>query len=89
MIALWLNPDELFETNLWHILVRSCAKCCHTDQVQLLFCGVSAAMQAIQLARSIFVFRMPYDRLPKQILLNEVIRFCPPGRSRSSFNDIA
>ncbi len=35
------------------------------------------------------VFRMPYDRLPKKLLLGENKGFRLPGRPRSSFNDVA
>jgi hypothetical protein len=35
------------------------------------------------------VFRMPNDRLPKKLLFGEVKRLRPPGRPRSSFNDVA
>ena len=39
--------------------------------------------------RSGHVFRMPNDRLPKKLLFGQVKRLCPPGRPRSSFNDVA
>jgi len=35
------------------------------------------------------VFRMPNDRLPKKLLFGEVKVLRPPGRPRSSFNDVA
>ena len=35
------------------------------------------------------VFRMPNDRLPKKLLFGEVKGLRPPGRPRSSFNDVA
>jgi len=35
------------------------------------------------------VFRMPNDRLPKKFLFGEVKGLRPPGRPRSSFNDVA
>ena len=34
-------------------------------------------------------FRMPDDRLPKKLLFGEVKWLGPPGRPRSSFNDVA
>jgi len=34
-------------------------------------------------------FRMPDDRLPKKLLFDEVKGLRPPGRPRSSFNDVA
>ena len=35
------------------------------------------------------VFRMPNDRLPTKLLFGEVKGLRPPGRPRSSFNDVA
>ncbi len=35
------------------------------------------------------VFRMPHDRLPKKLLFGQVKGLRPPGRPRSSFNDVA
>ena len=35
------------------------------------------------------VFRMPNDRLPKKLLFGQVKGLRPPGRPRSSFNDVA
>ncbi len=35
------------------------------------------------------VFRMPNDRLPKKLLFGQVKGIRPPGRPRSSFNDVA
>ncbi len=35
------------------------------------------------------VFRMPNDRLPKKLLFGQVKGVRPPGRLRSSFNDVA
>ncbi len=32
---------------------------------------------------------MPNDRLPKKLLFGEVTGLRPPGRPRSSFNDVA
>ena len=35
------------------------------------------------------VLWMPDDKLPKKLLFGEVKGLCPPGRLRSSFNDVA
>ncbi len=35
------------------------------------------------------VFRMPDNRLPKKLLFGQVKGLRPPGRLRSSFNDVA
>ncbi len=35
------------------------------------------------------VFRMPNDRLPKKLLFGQIKGLRPPGRPRSSFNDVA
>ena len=35
------------------------------------------------------VVRMPNDRLPKKLLFGQVKGLRPPGRPRSSFNDVA
>ena len=38
--------------------------------------------------RTGYVFRMPNDRLPKKLLFGEVKGVRPPGRPRSSFNEV-
>ncbi len=65
---------------------RPCANCFRTEQVQHLFCGVSAAKQKTQGGLG-HILRMPNDTLPK--LFGEVKGLRPPGRPRSSFNYIA
>ncbi len=35
------------------------------------------------------VFRMPNDRLPKKLLFGQIKELRPPGRPKSSFNDVA
>ena len=50
-------------------------------------CTYSVLKSHCKVARS--CFRMPNDRLPKKLLFGEVKGLCPPGRPRSSFNDVA
>jgi len=51
--------------------------------------SVESQLQGKRLRWLGHVFRMPNDRLPKKRLFGEVKGLCPPGRPRSSFNDVA
>ncbi len=51
--------------------------------------SVESQLQGKRLRWLGHVFRMPNDRLPKKLLSGEVKGLRPPGRPRSSFNDVA
>ncbi len=51
--------------------------------------SVESQLQGKRLKWLGHVFRMPNDRLPKKLLFGEVKGLRPPGRPRSSFNDVA
>jgi len=51
--------------------------------------SVESQLQGKRLRWLGHVFRMPNDRLPKKLLFGEVKGLRPPGRPRSSFNDVA
>jgi len=51
--------------------------------------SVESQLQGKRLRWLGHVFRMPNDRLPKKLLFGEVKVLRPPGRPRSSFNDVA
>jgi len=51
--------------------------------------SVESQLQGKRLRWLGHVFRMPNDRLPKKLLFGEVTGLRPPGRHRSSFNDVA
>ena len=51
--------------------------------------SVESQLQGKRLRWLGHVFRMPNDRLPKKLLFGQVKGLRPPGRPRSSFNDVA
>ncbi len=51
--------------------------------------SVESQLQGKRLRWLGHLFRMPNDRLPKKLLFGEVKGLRPPGRPRSSFNDVA
>ena len=51
--------------------------------------SVESQLQGKRLRWLGHVFRMPNNRLPKKLLFGEVKGLRPPGRPRSSFNDVA
>ena len=51
--------------------------------------SVESQLQGKRLRWLGHVFRMPNDRLPKKLLFGEIKGLRPPGRPRSSFNDVA
>ena len=51
--------------------------------------SVESQLQGKRLRWLGHVFRMPSNRLPKKLLFGEVKGLRPPGRPRSSFNDVA
>ena len=51
--------------------------------------SVESQLQGKRLRWLGHVFQMPNDRLPKKLLFGEVKGLRPPGRPRSSFNDVA
>ena len=51
--------------------------------------SVESQLQGKRLRWLGHVFRVPNDRLPKKLLFGQVKGLRPPGRPRSSFNDVA
>ena len=51
--------------------------------------SVESQLQGKRLRWLGHIFRMPNDRLPKKLLFGQVKGRRPPGRPRSSFNDVA
>lgn len=78
--------------------MESRAKCCHTEQVQDIICGISAAdLKQFEAKDSgdwvMFLGRLKMDSIKRLCLLKskglQVGRLHPPGRCRSSINDLA
>ncbi len=84
-----ISPLAVFQMNC---LRRICGISLrdHVPNVDILNrCNTLSQLQGKRLRRLDHVFRMPNDRLPKKLLFGQVKGRRPPGRPRSSFNDVA
>ena len=87
-----ISPLALFQMNC---LRRICGISLrdHVPNVDILnrcnTLSVESQLQGKRLRWLGHVFRMPNDRMPKKVLFGKVKGPRPPGRPRSSFNDVA
>ena len=83
---------ELLATHLQHVLARRRPWHIVWNLIKISTCNTfRVCSQSKRLEWPTHTFRVPNDRLqlPRRFLLGEVKGLCPPGRPRSSFNDIA
>ena len=91
----WEATHQPFGCVLMNCLRRICGISLpnHVPNVDILNrCNTLSVKSQLQGKRSRWLghfFRMPDGTLPEKLAFGEVKRLCPPGRPRSSFNDVA
>ena len=87
-----ISPLAVFQMNCLRRIYGICL-CDHVPNVVTLnrwnTLSVESQLHGKRLRWLGHVFRMPNNRLPKKLLFGEGKELRPPGRPRSSFNDVA